>query len=243
MHKDLMKVFDGIPLSISTINDEEFMVDVSGISRKNGKNFKEWSEGKRIKEIIKIYEKSYNLEQSELVLISGNKQSIHNKLLVPFARFISAEFEVWADNMIFDLLTGKKKLELENQIKSIEAVNKKYEKMSIELSKTKEELEKKTQHKLITYQDNTMSLRKVVSDRFAEYDIKEKDLWKFLCDHSDNILEDRSIRTSKKILLNNRYGKQVGDSIAFNEDVDIYIKEFIGYESLEKKPQQGTFDF
>ncbi len=45
MHKELTKVFDGIPLSISTINDEEFMVDVSGISRKNGKNFKEWSVG------------------------------------------------------------------------------------------------------------------------------------------------------------------------------------------------------
>lgn len=37
---------------------------------------------------------------------------IHNKLLVPFARFISVKFAVWCDDMIYDILIGNREDEI-----------------------------------------------------------------------------------------------------------------------------------
>ena len=242
MHDKIMKVFRGEALSVEMIGENDFIVDISGIIAKHNietgenKRLSKWEET----DGFKNYLRQRGISPSEGVLKSGNSVKIHNKLLINFAMWLSVDFCIFAEDLIYDLLTGKKQLELENQTKSLVAIEQKYSK---QISDLKEKVNRRTQHKLITYQDNTMSLRKVVSDRFVEYDIKEKDLWKFLCDHSDRILEDRSIRTSKKVLLDNRYGKQVGDSVAFNEDIDIYIKEFIGDNAIEKMPQQGTFNF
>ena len=110
------------------ITDDEFYIDVSGISREYGKDFRDWVENPKVSEMIKLRSEARGLNESELVLRIGNTQKIHNKLLVSFARFISVKFEIWADDMIYDLLTGKKQLELENQTKSLVAIEQKYSK-------------------------------------------------------------------------------------------------------------------
>lgn len=117
--KELTKVFNGTELEVEMIDDESFYINVSGIARANGKNFSDWVTSKKTKEIFKLKEISASLKKTELVVQSGNKTLIHNKVLVNFARFVSVEFEDWCDNTIYDILTGKYKIELEAKNKEI----------------------------------------------------------------------------------------------------------------------------
>lgn len=109
---ELIKVFDNAVLPIQVINEKEFMIDVSGIANSHGKRFKEWKDSARVSALLKIREKSSNLKQSELILISGNSQKVHNTMLISFARFISAEFEIWCDDTIYEILTESKDREI-----------------------------------------------------------------------------------------------------------------------------------
>jgi len=109
---ELIKVFDDAVLPIEVINEKEFMVNVSGIANKYGKRFKDWKDSARVSELLKIRENSHNLKQTELILISGNTQKVHNSMLVSFARFISPEFEVWCDDTIYEILTESKDKEI-----------------------------------------------------------------------------------------------------------------------------------
>jgi len=115
--QELTKVFNGTILPIDMINDREFMVDISGIAKANGKNIGDWRDSKRMQKIFKLKEKSFNLKQAELLHQVGHSTIIHSSLLVNFARFISVEFEDWCDNTIMDILTGNYRKEI-NQLKA-----------------------------------------------------------------------------------------------------------------------------
>lgn len=52
MNKELLKVFDNTVLPIEVINEKEFMINVSGITKKYGKNFTDWKNSKGINEYI-----------------------------------------------------------------------------------------------------------------------------------------------------------------------------------------------
>jgi len=104
--KELTKVFDGNELRVDMINDKEFYIDVTGIARKYGKDFRDWSNSKRVSDTIKKWEKSQSLSVTEMIIKTGNARKIHNKLLMSFARWISIDFEIFADNMVYDIITG-----------------------------------------------------------------------------------------------------------------------------------------
>ena len=153
MHKDLTKVFNGEPLKIEMIDGtDEFMVDISGIATKNNVSITNWSDSRATllrravvekwnvgdddprkmskKELLSVKnslrKKANSTESRALVeVLHGDNgcTKIHNSMLVSFARFLSVDFEIWCDNLVYDLLTGKKQLELENQTKSLVAIN------------------------------------------------------------------------------------------------------------------------
>lgn len=130
--EELTKVFKGIDIKVDVIDDRNMMFDISGIANKFGKNITEWKNSKRNKEIIKLLEKSNNLKETDLIKRIGHTTKIHNKMLINFARFISPEFEVAADEIIYDILTGDKKLadtELEKLDKKLEQKDKAIKKL------------------------------------------------------------------------------------------------------------------
>jgi len=102
----LTKIFNGTELPIEAINENEFMVNIAGIAKAHGKNITDWKDSKRVKETLSVLEKSNDLKGNLIDFSINGKTMIHNKLLVNFARFISVEFEIWADKMIFDIITG-----------------------------------------------------------------------------------------------------------------------------------------
>ena len=123
MHKEIVKVFQGEELKIREIDDDNFYVNILGVARSKGKRITDWSDSKRFKEYLSAREKSLGFKDSLIISEIEGKYEIHNSLLINFAMWLNPEFAVFAEDMIFDLLTGKKKLELENQTKSIEAIN------------------------------------------------------------------------------------------------------------------------
>jgi hypothetical protein len=265
MHKELTKVFHGEPLSIEMINEEEFYVNVSGIATSYGARITDWSESRRVllrRAILEEWidkEEAKKMSREELMVLKDKvdenplmrdqrlvkpeifgKYMIHRSLIISFARFLDIEFEIWCDNMIYDLLVGRKNLVIENQTKALRTIEKKY---AQQISDLKCEVAKKTQHKLITYEDGTKSLRKWIMDEFPEYEISERDLWKFLAKHQDSFIEVTPATKTFNSITNMSMGKNVGDGISFNDSIIPYIQEFVGEIGLVKKPQQGIFNF
>jgi len=243
MHNELIKVFNGEPISIEMINDTEFYVDVTGMSHKYRKmSFSNWKKLESTKDyILGLREELGGIDTSFLIKTeAGSGTKIHNSLLIEYARWANVKFAIWCNNLVFDILTGKKQLQLENQTKMLKEVENKYAK---QISDLKCEVNKKTQHKLITYADQTQSLRKWIGDKFPEYEISERELWKFLAKHPDGFMRVIPATKTSNVIVNMDYGKNVGDSIAFNDAIIPYIQEFIGDTDLTKKPQQGKFEF
>jgi hypothetical protein len=106
---ELIKVFDNEVLAVEIINEREFYIDVSGVSKKYNKQFTKWSNSERVKETLK----KRKFSVSEPILNIGHSQKIHNSLLVSFARNISVDFEIWCDDIIYELLTNEKNKEIE----------------------------------------------------------------------------------------------------------------------------------
>ena len=240
MHKELVKVFNGEPLPIRRIDEDNFYININGIARAKGKKITDWAKSKSFKKYLSAREISLGFKGSLIISEIDGKYEIHNSLLINFSMWLNPEFAVWAEDMIFDILTGKKQLQLENQTKMLKEVENKYAK---QISDLKCEVNKKTQHKLITYADQTQSLRKWIGDKFPEYEISERELWKFLAKHPDGFMRVIPATKTSNVIVNMDYGKNVGDSIAFNDAIIPYIQEFIGDTDLTKKPQQGKFEF
>jgi len=124
---ELMKTFDGVVIPIEIIDEKNIYFDISGIAKKYGKNITEWINSKRMNETLKLLEKSNSLYP--LILRkdrSGTK--IHRKLFVNFARFISPEFEIKADEIITEILLDGKHLcekERSNYITTIKELKEK----------------------------------------------------------------------------------------------------------------------
>ena len=110
--KELTQVFNGTLLKVEAINDKEFMVDVSGIAKAYGKSIAKWKDTDRFKELAKIRKSTFKGNLTETRQGNGGYTKIHNSMLVSFARFISAEFEVWCDDFIYDYLTADKDAEI-----------------------------------------------------------------------------------------------------------------------------------
>ena len=108
--KELSKIFKDTEIKVEIIDGRNMYFNVSGIANKFGKKTSEWKNQKSTKEYIKIVGKATNLNETELIRQIGNDVKIHNKLFVHFARFVNLEFSYVADEMIYDILTGDKKV-------------------------------------------------------------------------------------------------------------------------------------
>ena len=121
--KELSKIFNGVNIPVEIVDEENIWFDVSEINNANGRRINEWKESKRVKEALKLHEKSCNIKRSLIDTEIRGKNFIHRKMLVSYARFISTEFEVKADEMIMEILLGEKHLcdekfvQLEEQLK------------------------------------------------------------------------------------------------------------------------------
>jgi len=125
--------FNGIMLNVERIDEENFFINVSGVTRKFNKQFVRWEEQESTKEYINtlIGTKAVSFNTSELIkkVKEKGKQKqtyIHSSLLVHFGRFISPKFAVWADKLVYNYITGNlkdeiKKLQNEKKLAKIDA--------------------------------------------------------------------------------------------------------------------------
>jgi len=110
--KELVKVFNEAVLPIEVINEKEFMIDVSGIAKSHGKNFTHWRKSKGVKEYLSALQKCNAVKRTLINTTIVGKTLIHNSLLIIFARWISPEFAIWCDNIIYEMLTASKEEEI-----------------------------------------------------------------------------------------------------------------------------------
>jgi hypothetical protein len=112
-------------------NSASLYLNATKTAQKFGKQIKHWLENKQTKDYIKAMEDfpdRRNSDFGDLVVIrkGGNDKNaqgtwIHKKLIINFARWLSAEFAVWCDFQIEEILSQrfspqislKEKLELE----------------------------------------------------------------------------------------------------------------------------------
>ncbi len=106
---DLVKTFHGITIPVEIIDEENIYFNVSSIAKKYKKNITEWQNSKRMEKTLQLLEKSNS--QYPLILTKDRSGTqIHKKLFVNFARFISVEFEIKADEIITEILLDGKHL-------------------------------------------------------------------------------------------------------------------------------------
>jgi hypothetical protein len=95
-------------------------------------------------------------------------------------------------------------------------------------------IERQAKHRLITYEDGTESLRKILREDFPM--LKEREVWDYLV--AKGIVEYVPRRTRMKVLKDNKYGEQIKDSIRWNVEL---ISPII-YEYLKIKTSDIDLD-
>lgn len=231
--KELTKVFKGVSIPVKIVDDKNMYFDISGIARKFGKNITEWKNSKRNKEIFKLLEKSNNLKESELIKKFGYETKIHNKLFINFARFISPEFEIEADKILYDILTGKKSL-IENEKKELlEKLDKKDNQLA---QAQKEIVEAKRKSYAHDRKGDFQCITNIIRD--LDIDTNAVSLNKILL--KENVIGKKQY-ISQKYIANNIDSIEEDGNILVNKDTVIRIlKE---YEFNFKGNNQLAFDF
>jgi len=103
--KELKKIFNGAELTVSEKNGNMYF-DVSGVANKYNKRISRYEETEEFKEYLKVC----NIARSEAILKVGNTVEIHKDIFVSFARWINIKFAVWADKLIYSIITGEVKI-------------------------------------------------------------------------------------------------------------------------------------
>ena len=216
--KELTRVFDGHNIEIEIIDEENMYFTVGSIARKYGKNITEWKESKRIKETIRMLEKSNGLNLNLIKENAFGKTQIHKKLFVNFARFISVAFEIKADEIITEiLLDGKHLCEKEravfaNQLQSVQ------NQLEISQQQTIEAITGKI------YKDGLIALSTYIKNReltislYGAFEIlKEK-----------NIVEVKQVEAWRKVLIDGEYGVQKEHTDVIEFDTKMLDEIFFG---------------
>ena len=118
--KELTKVFKGVSIPVEIIDEQNMYFDITGIASKYGKNITKWKSSKRILELTEELKKGNSYANFKFIKITkqfGKNETtqIHRSLFMNFARFISIDFEIEADKILYDILTGNKVL-IQNEI-------------------------------------------------------------------------------------------------------------------------------
>jgi len=108
--KQLSKVFNGVDIPVEVQDENNMWFDISNINRELKVRFSEWKNSNRVKNTLKLHEKSLSLNRPLIDDEVYGKNFIHRKMFTSFARFVSIEFEIKADEIIMDILLGEKHL-------------------------------------------------------------------------------------------------------------------------------------
>jgi len=111
-HELIVKKFHGAIVNIEFFGEEMYF-DISGVASKFGKKLSRWENLDATKEYIDKLSDGYAIVTEllpELIIRKGNSAYLHRSIFVNFARWVNVEFSVWADRVIWDVLTGEKVL-------------------------------------------------------------------------------------------------------------------------------------
>lgn len=206
--KELTKVFKDVEIHIDVIDDKNVMFDISGIAHKYGKTISEWSKSKRISEKIKNLEKSGFLNKNKAIVKIANTTKIHNRLFVDFARWINPTFDIYADEIIYDILSGNKKVIETEKTELIKEIKIKEVYFKNQLSEKDKEIEKAKRKSYAYERDgNYQCLTRIIKDTNA----------------------DISVSTLKKILLK--------EKMVLEKEVTVTVPVANKYESIEENGQ------
>jgi len=95
-------------------------------------------------------------------------------------------------------------------------------------------IEEQQKHRLVTYSDNTKSLRKIIQLYYPDV-LGEREVWRHLV--KLGIVRYVPKKSYVKELLNDKYGKQIQDSIAWNEDAICKILDKLAEEKENENNQ------
>lgn len=107
----------------------------------NKKGLENFMRSKRFNEYLEAFCSFYSLPKDEAVktLRGGNVKEnqagtyLHPKLVVTFARWISPDFAVWCDMVIYGILTGELEVKYKDLQQDFDKLEEKYDKLFEEL--------------------------------------------------------------------------------------------------------------
>lgn len=112
MSKVLTKVYDHHGVQVDILFSETAFFNATVAGKVFGKTPKDWLRTNETKEYILAVGRKCLMEQNQLVrVVQGGEPAyqgtwLHNKLAVPYARWLNADFAVWCDEVIYSLITG-----------------------------------------------------------------------------------------------------------------------------------------
>lgn len=111
MSKVLTKVYDHHGVQVDVLFSETAFFNATVAGKVFGKEPHAWLRSKDCKEYVEALREKHGLEQNQLVrtVNGGNYPGtwLHNKLAVPYARWLNVQFAIWCDEIIYSLITGK----------------------------------------------------------------------------------------------------------------------------------------
>ena len=111
MSKLITKTYTHNGQSIDMLFTETAFFNATVAAKAFGKEPHDWLRSRDCKSYLEALREIHGLEQNQLVRsLNGGEAPgtwLHSKLAVPYARWLNANFAVWCDEIIFNLLRGK----------------------------------------------------------------------------------------------------------------------------------------
>lgn len=113
MSKVLARVYEHEGKSVEILFSETIYFNATVAGKVFGKSPKDWLRTNETKEYILAVGRKCLLHENQLVRkVNGSDAAgtwFHQKLIVPYGRWLNPDFAVWCDEIIFDLMTGQSK--------------------------------------------------------------------------------------------------------------------------------------
>jgi hypothetical protein len=196
--QELTEVFKGIEIPVQVLDDKNMWFTISAVTTKYNKNITDWKNSRRVQETLRILETNKDIKGILIGEDAMGRTKIHKKLFVSYARFVSVEFEIKADEMITDILLGEKRLceqkftHLENQL---------------QISREQTRIAQSNKHKV--YKDGFMSLSKYIKDKSIP--LTQEKAFDIL--HEKNLIGFKQVLVNRRVLLDDTLGRQNGDGV------------------------------
>jgi len=189
---------ENIDINIIYAIDNNIWLNATDIAKQFDKQMTNYWNSKDTIEYIEALYSFNSLKSNELKKAVVGKYGgtyIHPDLIIHFARWVNPRFAVACDIWIKQELIRQKEKIIEQQQKIIERQQK---------------------HNLITYADGAESLKKIIRTYYPDV-LGEREAWRYLVKKGIVAYEPKT--TYIKTLKDNKYGRQVQDSIIWNDRI------------------------